>query len=240
MVAMLAGLMLLSITNLLKFFRANERLSQSVDMLSAIFMDMRYFFLIQVLFISAFGCFFFVIHSSRGDVGPFSTLFGSFHATYMLGFFGDTDAADNYAEESASPMFNNTVVIMVQVSMTIVMLNALIAIMGDSHDRAQDQRAVSTTTQLCQLTVEYLIDSHSDSQLKDGLTVNWRWLHILERQVFEESDVEPDWEGRINTIRRMVDKLDSKITARADSVDDAHRQLDRKLDAIITHLGARK
>ena len=74
------------------------------------------------------------------------------------------------------------------------------------------------------------------------LAVNWRYVGTSSSGRFSriESDVELDWEGRINTIRRMVDKLDSKITARADSADDAHRQLDRKLDTIITHLGARK
>ena len=121
------------------------------------------------------------------------------------------------------------------VFVTVVALNALIAILGDSFEQAQDMRVASRTKQRAELIVEYY-DVMRPSK-RNEVEQSTRWTHQLTPEAmlgrFGEGDA---WQGRLFVIRDWInqktDALDQKIDEKVDELDEKVDALDKKVDSL--------
>ena len=88
----------------------------------------------------------------------------------------------------------------------VVGLNAMIAILGDSFDQAQEKRIASHNWQRAQLIVEYY--DVMPLARRTAIEESTRWIHKLVPEALLEEDGESDaWQGRIITIRNDIDRV---------------------------------
>merc|ERR1711865_1323734 len=134
--------MLCSFAGVLYFYRGIPRLAHLVDMLMQIMADMQAFVVILVTLIVGFAFSFNALFAqSREEVPGFRNIISSMFTTYSMAVFGDIDS-DSY-EHSASPTIMIVLVMGLQVFILIVMMNALIAIMGDTFEHMQESQEAS-------------------------------------------------------------------------------------------------
>ena len=130
---------------------------------------------------------------------------------YLLALFGDADSTIEHLEHSASPMLSTFVLMALQVVLSIVFLNALIAIMGDTFDRMQDSREESMQMNRCQLVIEFVLKTLDEDEI-GAMQRSFRWLHLLQPRSMGDSNGNGDeWAGRIKVIRQLVQKVDDKV-----------------------------
>ena len=130
---------------------------------------------------------------------------------YLLALFGDADSTIEHLEHSASPMLSTFVLMALQVVLSIVFLNALIAIMGDTFDRMQDSREESMQMNRCQLVIEFVLKTLDEEEI-GAMQRSFRWLHLLQPRSMGDSNGNGDeWAGRIKVIRQLVQKVDDKV-----------------------------
>ena len=113
------------------------------------------------------------------------------------------------------------------ISVQIVMLNALIAIMGDTYSRVSETRVAQGLQQRAELLVE-LAATMSKRQRADGALFP-RWIHVVRRK--EEDDVEDDWEGQIGAIKKTMRAVEAKVGA-------TEAKMEAKMGAIEAQIGA--
>jgi hypothetical protein len=130
---------------------------------------------------------------------------------YLLALFGDADSTIEHLEHSASPMLSTFVLMALQVVLSIVFLNALIAIMGDTFDRMQDSKEESMQMNRCQLVIEFVLKTLDEDEI-GAMQRSFRWLHLLQPRSMGDSNGSGDeWAGRIKVIRQLVQKVDDKV-----------------------------
>jgi hypothetical protein len=130
---------------------------------------------------------------------------------YLLALFGDADSTIEHLEHSASPMLSTFVLMALQVVLSIVFLNALIAIMGDTFDRMQDSKEESMQMNRCQLVIEFVLKTLDEDEI-GAMQRSFRWLHLLQPRSMGDSNGNGDeWAGRIKVIRQLVQKVDDKV-----------------------------
>ena len=130
---------------------------------------------------------------------------------YLLALFGDADSTIEHLEHSASPMLSTFVLMALQVVLSIVFLNALIAIMGDTFGRMQDSREESMQMNRCQLVIEFVLKTLDEEEI-GAMQHSFRWLHLLQPRSMGDSNGNGDeWAGRIKVIRQLVQKVDDKV-----------------------------
>jgi len=209
-------------------------LSNLVQMLFQIVLDMGNFIIIVILVIVSFGLAFNVLHSTHSDEvsGVYSTLSESLFTTYLFALFGDMGAPLEHIEHSASPFLNLCMFVTLQILVTIVMLNAVIAMMGDTFEKMQDCREESMWMNRCELVVEFMSKGLTPEDL-NSLNAAFQWIHVLEPRTFAmDQSSGGDWSGRIKLIRNMVSTLDDKICKNQDYVQKRFEHLEDKLTEI--------
>ena len=144
------------------------------------------------------------------------------------------------------------------VFVNVVALNALIAILGDSFDQAQEKKTASRAQQRAELIVEYY-DEMGEEKQKD-IEQATRWIHKLVPESLLETAYGDDdaWKGRLFAIRDAIHKtitektsgldekmnrmeeetsgLDEKINRIETSVKDIQQEMQEKLTAILAAL----
>jgi hypothetical protein len=180
-----------------------------VRMIVAICYDVRYF--IMVLGIALVATFL-VLHmlvTGDGYGQPGTALF----ATYNMLFLGDFDVGllDGEYTVLARVLF-----VLTMLFVAIILLNLLIAIMGDSYTRIQEKSEVEFLRLRATVLLEYELFM-SPEELADQ-TKFPKWLHVLVphgRGVGSSRDAEA-WHGLLGTMEERLRDLEESLNLRSD------------------------
>jgi len=127
--------------------------------------------------------------------------------------------------------------------LNIIMLNLLIAIMGDSYDRVSESRRLEQLQQKARVLLEVEMTLSASKRRDTNLFP--RWIHILAPQ----TQLESGWIGRIgeikNSIKRQT-KLQTRaltqnlkrVEAKVSALDEKMEGLGERLEAQTDEMGA--
>ena len=156
----------------------------------------------------------------------------------MVSLMGENGGALDHLEHSASPGLGTLMLVALHLVLSVVFLNALIAIMGDTFDRMQDSREESMQLNRCQLVVELLSSSLNEDDL-DRMQAAYRWVHVLQPRSATGAVGDNEWEGRIKVIRQLMqgvdakqDQLEQRVNAVQVSVDAVQVSVEQRVDAV--------
>ena len=148
-------------------------------------------------------------------------------------------------------MLSTFVLMALQVVLSIVFLNALIAIMGDTFDRMQDSREESMQMNRCQLVIEFVLKTLDEEEI-GAMQRSFRWLHLLQPRSMGDSNGNGDeWAGRIKVIRQLVQKVDDKVDSTQKQIGEVEKKItaavkrmsentaavDKRIDEVNTRVG---
>merc|ERR1719272_1592252 len=115
----------------------------------------------------------------------------------------------------------------------IIMLNALIAIMGDTYDRVSETRLERGLQGRALLLIEIEEAMTKDDHENQALFP--RWLHVIKRaEDSEEGGAE--WSGRLRAIKDSVSKVATTVNGVEAAVKEGLRR--QKLEGIGERIGA--
>lgn len=157
-------------------------------------------------------------------------------------------------DKTASPALTTVLFVVFMGFVTVVALNALIAILGDSFEKAQEMKIASHTRQRAELMVEYYALMQPDQRTK--LEEKTQWVHkLVPEALLGRARGGDSWNGRLYAIRDSIqteiaqktDALNEELRKRTDElsekagvmqaeVTDMKAELRQKLDFIITQL----
>ena len=136
-------------------------------------------------------------------------------------------------------MLSTFVLMALQVVLSIVFLNALIAIMGDTFDRMQDSREESMQMNRCQLVIEFVLKTLDEDEI-GAMQRSFRWLHLLQPRSMGDSNGNGDeWAGRIKVIRQLVQKVDDKVDgcSTQKQMNENTAAVDKRIDEVNNRVG---
>ena len=115
-----------------------------------------------------------------------------------------------------------------------VLMNQLIALMGDSYDRVQENYVVQARISRARVIVD-MMDLYV---AEDDDTVFARWIHVLRPAGAHARNGRDGWQGRLKAVKKAVataekrisDKLTEEIRVRLKAVED---NLGKKMDDIL-------
>ena len=107
----------------------------------------------------------------------------------------------------------------------VVMLNALIAIMGDTYSRVSETRVEEGSQQRAELIVE-LADSMSEAQ-KLNPAYFPRWIHAIKRMDMDAGS--EGWAGQVGALKKSIAAVEAKIDANKAAFD---AKIDAKIDEL--------
>ena len=152
----------------------------------------------------------------------------------MVSLMGDVGVALDHLEHSASPSLGTLMLLALHLVLSVVFLNALIAIMGDTFDRMQDSREESMQLNRCQLVVELLCSGLSEGEV-GRMQAAYRWVHVLQPRSARGAGGDNEWEGRIKVIRQLVQGVDAK----QDRLDAKQDELGQRVEAVQASMDQR-
>ena len=132
-------------SKILYFGRGIRSFSILLEILKTIVADMRYFMLLLVMFLGAFSVAFRCVKLDSSTAYSFLRVFNM--------MFGDFDSSE-FEDISDLSVFTLPLFMIFMLVVPLIMLNALIAIMGDSFDRAQEKARASYLSSRAQLIAE--------------------------------------------------------------------------------------
>lgn len=156
---------------------------------------MRWFLLVFLLAVSGFGNFFFIMARNTEVLFTGGTYWRAFIYSYTLGLGEfDTDAFDEERDGHYLYFiwFLNTMIIL------IIMLNMLIAIMGDTFDRVQDTSENNMLQELANIMCENENLINRKSIFGDA-----KYIIIIQSEKAEEAEV--SWDGRLQYLKKSMD-----------------------------------
>ena len=122
----------------------------------------------------------------------------------------------------------------------LVLLNALIAIMGDTYDRVSETKVQRGLLKRAEYIIECENRLSSRQQRSEHLFP--RWLHVVQ-QVDRNGPAGRTvaaWSGRVAAIRDEVEarsvRIERKVeatNARIDGLEEANSRIERKLDEVV-------
>ena len=156
---------------------------------------------------------------------------------YLLGLFGSADSTIEHLDHSASPMLSTFVLMALQVVVSIVFLNALIAIMGDTFERMQDSRELSMQMNRCQLAVEFVLKTLDEDEIS-AMQRSFRWLHLLQpRSIVDSNGNSDEWGGRIKVISQLVQTVDDKVDSTQKQIGEVEKRMSENTAAVNNRVG---
>ena len=198
------------------FLRIFEATASLVRMIVEITADMKYFLVMLMLAVLAFANAFYILRVGEPDTEqlfPYSLVFA-----YRMGL-GDfiTDEFGSSKDEILVWImwFVNTLLI------NIILLNLLIAIMGDTFDRVQETSEASMLKEITSIMQEneFLFD-------RERVFKHARYVIVVQREQAENAT--PSWEGKISAIKNLVE-------TRAQQQKDESKHLEKRFDALAEH-----
>lgn len=167
-------------------------------MIIEIISDMRYFVLVLMLAVLAFGNSFYILGRNDTSETPFS---GS---TYPLAFImswrmgtGDFDSTTFATRDEVLIWilwFLNTLII------NIIFFNLVIALMGDTFERVQSTAEAAMLWEICGLMLEneFLFN-------RNWVFKGMKYILVIKTETAETSSG-GSWEGKLNTLKRSLEE----------------------------------
>mmetsp|Transcript_31895 Transcript_31895/g.74424 ORF Transcript_31895/g.74424 Transcript_31895/m.74424 type:complete len:1576 (-) Transcript_31895:213-4940(-) len=134
-------------------------------------------------------------------------------SSYAIGMFAEFDLGNFSPENTLNQGLASFFLVMYLIVLGIVVLNALIALLGDSYQRVQDNQLETKMRLRAHLMIEYL--NIMNTQKRAKLERQTMWLHVLE--VVNDADV-PEWAGQLNAFKMEVRLLETRTTTRITSM----------------------
>ncbi|GMI11132.1 hypothetical protein TrVE_jg9613 [Triparma verrucosa] len=233
----------LAYLNILYYLQGFHESGRLVRMIIGIIKGIRVFLGLLGICMVGFSAGFFVLFEAEKDNNPLMRLFQSY--TLMLGDFDIDDFHQSLSYISIAILF-----ITFTVFINIIMLNLLIAIMGDIFDRIQENARAEFMFARAGIVLEFE-ETLSDDQKKNP---EWfpEWLQVLV-PTLQDSSLDNEWVGRLKSLKNTVTeaKLDVKeklhqserrrqISERQRiESEERSRKSERRLDVEISRLNAK-
>lgn len=168
-------------------------------MVEAIIVEMKYFVLALFIAIVAFANTFFILgRNSSEEDGNFAgdNIWQAFVFSYKMGLGSfDTDGFGTDDEALIWVLwFINTLIIL------IILLNLVIAIMGDTFDRVQETQEATMLQEFAAIMREneFMFD-------RMGVFKDTRYVIVIQPEV-AEGGTTSSWEGKLNQLKRFLGK----------------------------------
>jgi hypothetical protein len=164
--------------------------------------------------------------------------------TTFRGALGDFDFADLQQADSFTMM--NLYAALLLFLVTIVILNLLIAIMGDSYEKVKEVENGEFTRERAKIVMQYeqLLLAVGMKRLVFTANDLWQtrddhapWLHILRPTSYhEDDDRDTEWRGvsgKIGDVDDKIGTLDQKMSALDQKMGDKIGILDQKMSTLM-------
>ena len=190
---------------LLAYLRGFVSCAPYVRMLLEIIRDLRVFLMIYVLITCAFAHAILVYddealrNKSVAEIG--AELVRRVFATYRIGTLGDFDADEFVEQWQLHGLFN-----LCTLSVTVVLLNVLIAVISDTFDRLLERSESSSVKSRAQLIaeIEVIFGPQDPSD------------YVIYSEVGEgETD---EWSGRVGALKQKIDESQGALNEKIDTV----------------------
>lgn len=180
--------------------RIFSRTAYLITMILAIISEMKYFVLALIIAIFAFANTFYIIGRNAGENLAGEDVWEAFIFAYRMGV-GDFDT-DNFAANKDELLvwifwFANTLIIL------IILLNLVIAIMGDTFDRVQETQESTMLQEFSRIIREneFLIS-------RQNIFKNAKYIVIVQPE--KADGVSTSWEGKLNQLKRFLEESSRK------------------------------
>jgi len=217
------GLSCLFVTlNLLQHLRGFDSTAALVQMMVAILRDIVPLLIIAVIVIVAFHSYFFFALRKGHEYPEQPRLLETFEA----GLFAELGGLHDAILGSSHPNWNRWMHMIFMIGTSVVILNALIAIMGDTYARITESKDANVLMQRAQTIVEFLevLDDHKLKEIEDGI----RWFHILVPRVDDQRDF--GWSGQVDAIRKELRKTELRMVDLVRSIEMRQEARDNELN----------
>ncbi|GMH78467.1 hypothetical protein TL16_g07811 [Triparma laevis f. inornata] len=220
----------LNYLNSLYYMQGFEESGQLIRMILGIMEGIRLFVVILFVCVIGFALAFYVLYDAGpgtydtdqkpyGMETPFTSLFAGF--LLLLGDF-------NVAEFSASSSYMVTLILFVvfMVFINIVMLNLLIAIMGDIFDRIRENAKAEFTFARAMIILEFE-EMLSSRRFKNG---TWfpTWLQVLEPASEDGGEGSGDWIGSVGVLKGTIEKFKTQMSEEVEGLKEKLTESEKK------------
>lgn len=194
---------------LLYYLQPLETTGPLVRMIVTICFDVRYFVMVLVIaLVATFLALYLLV--AGGDYGGIGT---GLLVTYNMLFLGEFEV-DALAGEYT--VLVRLVFVVTTLFVTIILLNLLIAIMGDSYARIQENSEVEFLRLRATVLREYELFMSPEELADENMFP--KWLHVLVphgRGVGSSRDTEA-WHGLLGTLEERLGELEDSLSLRSD------------------------
>ena len=144
--------------------------------------------------------------TSECQRGPFEQFALVAFGVFNMGIMGDFDT--DHFDDSVSPWTSRVCFILLVVVVTVIALNALIALLGDSYSQIQENMVANRNFERAKVIVEYL--SLLPKNYRDRIEKEVRFLYVLIPKHDLDSDghinkKDNEWEGSINATKKLFE-----------------------------------
>ena len=167
------------VINYLKVFKATRYI---IQMIGEILMDIMSFLLILFTSMFAYSQINYVLSSEKNFDGDIK-------AGYTLSL-GDTPDLDDY------PLYNFFIFMIFSFLIPMVLMNMMIALMGDSYTRVQNNAIAADTRALCVMQLDLDEFIHLIKKIKRSPQVNATYYYCFHTSI-NDADKAEDWEGTV-------------------------------------------
>ena len=120
------------------------------------------------------------------------------------------------------PWLSQLFFVCIMVSVSVVALNALIALLGDSFEKVQDSKQSKENQLRARLIVEYLSTLAPKARLAVELKTCWAHQLMPASEHERRSDGDGEWGGRLKAIHDMVNKSSKEMSTK--SINHCNRE----------------
>ena len=166
-----------------------------------------------------------ILFAGQKDKPEYSSFFRAFVASVeiLLAGFADQDT-----DGSINVIVTAILLLAFTYFINIVMLNLLIAIMGDIFDRIQENARAEFTFARAQIILEFEeVLSKEEKENKEWFPT---WLQVLVPKLDVDDDVWIKWGGRVrslkNSVRKVQDKLNESERLRIESAKERTAEIE--------------
>mmetsp|Transcript_6199 Transcript_6199/g.12871 ORF Transcript_6199/g.12871 Transcript_6199/m.12871 type:complete len:1433 (-) Transcript_6199:1267-5565(-) len=199
---------------MLYYMQGFDESGKLVRMILGIMWGIKDFLLILIVCMVGFAVSFFIlcegqVNADGRHVSPFMSIFSSY--VLLLGEFEFVEDFDKSRHIVISVLF-----VLFTLFINIIMLNLLIAIMGDIFDRIQENAKAEFIFARAQIIIEFegALNFLIPQNIRKREEENWfpTWLQVLTPQQVDFSEYEEDeWNGRLRAVLRRVDTIERKM-----------------------------
>lgn len=163
------------------------------------------------------------------------------YASYLLSTYGLL-----YGNYDTSPLELSETLILVLILflISIVLLNMLIAIMGDSYDKVQDRKILTDSQERIEMILESTVlmkfFTNRREEKREGYLV---FFEALEDDEHDDQAITSEWEGKIHALKKMIrqvgqdlskdnQELEAKFEAKLEAkLSKSNQELEAKIEA---------